>query len=326
EARIKREEAEIKGKVVVSVTVVNDETEELMAKASLRLGCKVLELAQVCIREARLSVTPAIFTEPKPEPRMVRGKMEVRERFVLNSEDTLLEAGVENNAVLRAKISPAVITVSKDRTARIWNAETGKCELILEGHTEAVCSACISPDCRYVATSSEDGSSRLWYVDSGRCARVLLDHKEAVYFATFSPDSKQVVTASEDATAKIWVVKTGICKLTLKGHHFAVLWATFSPDGRSVTTTSSDGTLKIWNAKTGVCDRTLLGQKPVYLASFASDGTTFVTTSGDSTAKICDLVTGEAKIVLTGHDSLVLGASYAPSCPQPESHQKDDAG
>jgi len=326
EARIKREEAEIKGKVVVSVTVVNDETEELMAKASLRLGCKVLELAQVCIREARLSVTPAIFTEPKPEPRMVRGKMEVRERFVLNSDDTLLEAGVENNAVLRAKISPAVITASKDRTARIWNAETGKCELILEGHTEAVCSACISPDCRYVATSSEDGSSRLWYVDSGRCARVLLDHKEAVYFATFSPDSKQVVTASEDATAKIWVVKTGICKLTLKGHHFAVLWATFSPDGRSVTTTSSDGTLKIWNAKTGVCDRTLLGQKPVYLASFASDGTTFVTTSGDSTAKICDLVTGEAKIVLTGHDSLVLGASYAPSCPQPESHQKDDAG
>ena len=32
-------------------------------------------LVQVCIREARLSVTPAIFTEPKPEPRMVRGKM-----------------------------------------------------------------------------------------------------------------------------------------------------------------------------------------------------------------------------------------------------------
>eukprot|EP00439_Symbiodinium_sp_Y106_P062260 s5091_g9.t1 len=86
EARIKREEAEIKGKVVVSVTVVNDETEELMAKASLRLGCKVLELAQVCIREARLSVTPAIFTEPKPEPRMVRGKMEVRERFVCGSQ------------------------------------------------------------------------------------------------------------------------------------------------------------------------------------------------------------------------------------------------
>ncbi|CAE7587645.1 HET-E1 [Symbiodinium sp. CCMP2456] len=287
EARIKREEAEIKGKVVVSVTVVNDETEELMAKASLRLGCKVLELAQVCIREARLSVTPAIFTEPKPEPRMVRGKMEVRERFVLNSEDTLLEAGVENNAVLRAKISPAVITASKDRTARIWNAETGKCELILEGHTEAVCSACISPDCRYVATSSEDGSSRLWYVDSGRCARVLLDHKEAVYFATFSPDSKQVVTASEDATAKIWVVK-------------------FIAQGPTGVVAGFTGQkIPFWSAKakTGVCalrpetgqlwleiglmsqfitlgkDRTLLGQKPVYLASFASDGTTFVTTS-----------------------------------------------
>ncbi|CAJ1424300.1 unnamed protein product [Effrenium voratum] len=320
EARIKRSEAERKGKEVISVTVVNDDTEEYMAKASLRLGCKVLELAQVCIREARLSVAPVIFSEPKPEPKMVRGKMELRERFPLATDDTLLEAGVENNAVLRAKISPAVITASKDCTARIWNAETGKCELVLEGHSDAVCSACISPDCRYVATSSEDASARLWYVDSGRCARVLLDHKEAVYSTAFSPDSKQVVTASEDGSAKIWVVKTGLCKLTLKGHNFAVLWAAFSPDGRSVTTTSSDGTLKIWNAKTGVCDRTLLGQKPVYLASFATDGSTFVTASGDSTAKICDLVTGDSKIVLQGHDALVLGASYAPSCPA----EKDD--
>lgn len=115
----------------------------------------------------------------------------------------------------------------------------------------------------------------------------------------------------------------------MKGHNFAVLWAAFAPDGRSVTTTSSDGTLKIWNAKTGVCDRTLLGQKPVYLASFATDGSTFVTASGDDTAKICDLVTGESKIVLSGHESLVLGASYAPSCPQAEQQaeqQKDENG
>ena len=37
-------------------------------------------MLQVCIREARLSVTPAIFTEPKPEPRMVRGKMAAKLR------------------------------------------------------------------------------------------------------------------------------------------------------------------------------------------------------------------------------------------------------
>eukprot|EP00438_Fugacium_kawagutii_P027639 Skav231542 [mRNA] locus=scaffold84:740828:742977:- [translate_table: standard] len=113
EARIKREEAERKGKIVISVTVLNDETEEVMAKASLRLGCKVQELGQVCIREAHLSVAPAIYSEPKPEPKMVRGKVELRERFPLAPDDTLLEAGVENNAVLRAKISSAVITASK---------------------------------------------------------------------------------------------------------------------------------------------------------------------------------------------------------------------
>lgn len=33
------------------------------------------EAVQVCVREARLSVAPAIYSEPKPEPKLVRGKM-----------------------------------------------------------------------------------------------------------------------------------------------------------------------------------------------------------------------------------------------------------
>lgn len=35
--------------------------------------------SQACVREARLSVAPAIFSEPKPEPKMVRGKMAARQ-------------------------------------------------------------------------------------------------------------------------------------------------------------------------------------------------------------------------------------------------------
>jgi len=324
EARLAREEAERLGRQVISVTVVNDETDEVMSKTSLRLACTVAELGQVVVRDSKLSVMPVLYTEPKPveEPeethKYIMKKKEVKVRHPLNSDETLLQAKVQNGAVLRAKISSAVITASKDCTARVWNAETGKCELLLEGHTEAVCSACISPDCRYVATSSEDGSARLWHVDTGKSARLLSEHKEAVYAASFSPDSKQVVTASEDCTAKIWVVKTGLCKLTLKGHSSAVLWAQFSPDGKSVTTTDAGGTLKIWNAKTGICDRTLFGQKPVYLASFASDGQSFVSACGDTTAKICDLVTGEPTQILQGHTGLVLAASFAPSCPQKE--------
>jgi len=306
------------------VTIVDDATEEVMAKASLKLASTVTELGQVAVRESKLSVMPVLYrekVEPPPETASPSKrfsfikKEEVKERVALNPEETLLEAGLETGDVLRAKISSAVITASKDCTARVWNAETGRCELLLEGHTDAVCSACISPDCRFVATSSEDGSARIWNVDTGRCARTLSDHREPVYSTAFSPDSKQVVTASEDGTAKIWVVKTGICKMTLKGHNNPVLWASFSPDGRSVTTTASDGTLKIWNAKTGICDRTMTGQKPVYLASFSSDGGTFVTTSGDCTAKICDLTSGESLRILDGHTGLVLAASFAPSRP-----------
>eukprot|EP00930_Biecheleria_cincta_P062133 TRINITY_DN4763_c0_g1_i4.p1 TRINITY_DN4763_c0_g1~~TRINITY_DN4763_c0_g1_i4.p1 ORF type:complete len:4247 (+),score=977.42 TRINITY_DN4763_c0_g1_i4:998-12742(+) len=322
EARIAREEAERLGRRVVSLSVVDDLTEEVMANISLRLSSTVAEVGQVVVRDSKLSVLPVLYKEKRQETKEVplakswmQKSKEPKERTPLSPEDTLLEAGIEDNAVLRAKISSAVITASKDCTARVWNAETGRCELLLEGHTDAVCAACISPDCRYVATSSEDATARIWAVDTGKCARQLLGHKEAVYSTAFSPDSKQVVTASQDGTAKIWVVKTGLCRLTLKGHGTAVLWASFSPDGKSVTTTACDGTLKIWNGKTGICDRTLLGQKPVYLASFASDGRAFVSACGDDTAKICDIVTGECLRELKGHTGLVLSASFAPSQP-----------
>lgn len=300
EIRLQRVEAEKKAKESIQMDIVNDEDGEFMCKAYLRLGVTVRELGQHIIRECKLSVMPRIYLNSKQ----------------LCLEDLLLEAGIQNEDELRVEISHAVITASKDCTARVWSAATGTCELILEGHSDAVCSACISPDCRYVVTSSEDHTARIWQVDTGKCFRILTGHRDAVNEASFSPDSKLVVTASEDGTAKVWVTKTGVCKLTLKGHTTALLWAAFSPDGRSVTTTSADGTLKIWNAKTGICDRTLVGQKPVYLASFTSNGKSFVTAGGDSSAKICNMLTGEIERLLVGHKDLVLSASYAPaSCP-----------
>jgi predicted NACHT family NTPase len=55
-----------------------------------------------------------------------------------------------------------VATASYDRTARLWDAASGKQLAVLKGHTDSVRSIAFSPDGSRLATASHDGTARLW--------------------------------------------------------------------------------------------------------------------------------------------------------------------
>jgi hypothetical protein len=57
-----------------------------------------------------------------------------------------------------------VLTASRDKTARLWEADSGKLLATFQGHTEAVWIAVFSPDGRHVLTASVDKTARLWPV------------------------------------------------------------------------------------------------------------------------------------------------------------------
>jgi hypothetical protein len=78
-----------------------------------------------------------------------------------------------------------VVTASKDRTARLWDARTGKSIGEPMVHENWVVSAQFSPDGKHVLTASEDGTARLWDVpaisgpESSRDVLLLADLAEA---------------------------------------------------------------------------------------------------------------------------------------------------
>ena len=64
-----------------------------------------------------------------------------------------------------------VVTGSADRTARIWDAETGRQLLTLAGHSGPVNSVAFCTDGRRAVSGSEDGTIRPWDAETRLSAR-----------------------------------------------------------------------------------------------------------------------------------------------------------
>ena len=108
-----------------------------------------------------------------------------------------------------AQFSPdgkRIVTASWDKTARLWDATTGKPLGEVMKHRDRVRSAQFSPDGERVVTGSDDRTARIWDAATGRPIGEPMRHEACVHSAQFSPDGERVVTASDDGTARLWDV------------------------------------------------------------------------------------------------------------------------
>ena len=174
--------------------------------------------------------------------------------FAQKQEPRLVLPVGHTDKVYSAVFSPdgkLALTASEDKTAKLWDVESGKLLRTLEGHTDWVTSAVFSPDGQLALTVSWDNTARIFEVATGKELQVLSGHTRDVNSAVFSPDGKWVLTASYDNTARIFEVATGKELQVLKGHTDRLNSAVFSPDGRHVLTTGADHKTILWDAATG---------------------------------------------------------------------------
>lgn len=114
---------------------------------------------------------------------------------------------------LSGKFSPdgkLVLTCSKDNTACLWDAKTGKLLHQLKGHTDYVHSGAFSLDSKTVLTCSQDKTARLWDTQSGSLLSQLKYHPRGVLGGEFSQRRKIVITHTENQTSYVW--KTVPCE------------------------------------------------------------------------------------------------------------------
>jgi WD40 repeat protein len=73
-----------------------------------------------------------------------------------------------------------------DRTARIWDAETGACLHTLKGHGAEIISLQYDACGKHLITGSFDNTVRLWDVRQGRSIREFLGHTGEISSARFN--------------------------------------------------------------------------------------------------------------------------------------------
>ena len=228
----------------------------------------------------------------------------------------LVLSGQHDDLMSSAVFSPdgsRIVTTSRDRTVRIWDAATGGEIVVMRGHEGSVRTAVFSPDSSRVVSASKDHTARIWDATTGKEIAVLRGHETDVSCADFSPDGSKVVTASWDNSVRIWDVARAEEIMVLRGHELAVRLAVFSPDGTRVVTASNDLTARIWDVATGREIRVLQGhQAQVNTAVFSPDGKRIVTASYDTTARVWDAETGEELMVLRGQQNWLSSAAFSP--------------
>jgi WD40 repeat protein/class 3 adenylate cyclase len=123
---------------------------------------------------------------------------------------TVTRAGI-SGAFSAAALSPdggLIAAAGSDRTAKLFDAETGELLRSFRGHRDVLASIAFSPDGRQLATTSDDGTARVWDVESegdrsGIEIALLAGQAGETSNVVFSADGTRVATWSADSV-RVW--------------------------------------------------------------------------------------------------------------------------
>ncbi|MFC8076164.1 caspase family protein [Streptomyces sp. NPDC057307] len=164
--------------------------------------------------------------------------------------------GITAAALTNRGDASLAVTVSDDRTARIWDLTADQPD---EGHTRPVCSTAYGEfqGRPLVVTGGEDATARLWDLKTRTPVGSPMEGHSGEVSAValgLSGGRAVVATGGSDTTVRLWDPFRGAALvLPLTGHTNAVRCVAFGELGGAVVVVSGaeDGTVRLWDAVSG---------------------------------------------------------------------------
>jgi WD40 repeat protein len=138
-----------------------------------------------------------------------------------------------------------VATGSDDRTARVWEASTGKpIATLRHARLEFVIAVQFSPDGNKLATGTDENLARVWRWRDQQ-EEATFRHGDAVVALAFDSKGTRLATASNDNTARVWDLSSGgERRFDLASPSRAVR---FTDEDQKLSTVTLNGTLGTWS-------------------------------------------------------------------------------
>ena len=117
-----------------------------------------------------------------------------------------------SSSVFSVSFSPdgkRIVSGSRDKTLKVWDAQTGGEMLALTGHSASVNSVSFSSDGMRIVSGSEDNTLKVWDAKTGQETLTLKGHLGPVISVSFSPDGKRIGSCGsgeigEPGEIKVW--------------------------------------------------------------------------------------------------------------------------
>ncbi|CAI4232450.1 unnamed protein product [Auanema sp. JU1783] len=97
-----------------------------------------------------------------------------------------------------------IVSGSRDKTIKVWDALSGTVLFNLIGHDNWVRGLKFHPKGKYLLSVADDKTLRIWEIAARRCSKTIDAHQHFVTSIDFHPSAPYVITGSVDTTCKVW--------------------------------------------------------------------------------------------------------------------------
>lgn len=221
-----------------------------------------------------------------------------------------------NHDVFSAQFSAdglRIVTASVDRTARVWDATSGKSLGEPLRHDARVDSAQFSPDGTRILTVSGSFAC-IWDAPSGRPLGEILRPGGTALSAGFSTDGSRIVTKNDKAITRVWDSTSGTVVSESIPEEQIVSGRWLSPNEKLRVDVNGDRTSAQVSEKNtdNAVGEPLQGDSEMSGAEFSADGR-YILTREEIGAAVWDVATSRRLGERLQHEGFVSSAEFSPN-------------